>query len=192
MKMPIALSLAALLAASASPAYAWNGYYGGQRYDYNRYDNRYDHRDYYAPVNRVGYGQPSYYQPAIASNSVSCGNSFNPITGVLGGAVGGIAGNGIGKGNGRTAAIITGAVLGTAFGGAAGGARCTEQVVYQSPPIVQTAYVQRASAQDYYGNDRNDGRYCREYQNRSTVGGRVQETYGTACMQPDGSWEIVD
>lgn len=34
--------------------------------------------------------------------------------------------------------------------------------------------------------------YCREYSNRVVVGGRVQESYGTACMQPDGSWQIVN
>lgn len=35
------------------------------------------------------------------------------------------------------------------------------------------------------------GRYCREYQATATVGGRPQQTYGTACLQPDGSWQIV-
>lgn len=35
------------------------------------------------------------------------------------------------------------------------------------------------------------GRYCREYNQNVTVGGRTQGSYGTACMQPDGSWEIV-
>lgn len=35
------------------------------------------------------------------------------------------------------------------------------------------------------------GRYCREYQQNVTVGGRVQESYGTACRQPDGQWEII-
>jgi len=38
----------------------------------------------------------------------------------------------------------------------------------------------------------NDGRYCREYQSRITVGSRTQEGYGNACRQPDGSWEILD
>ena len=35
------------------------------------------------------------------------------------------------------------------------------------------------------------GRYCREYQKTATIGGRPQETYGTACRQPDGSWQFV-
>lgn len=36
------------------------------------------------------------------------------------------------------------------------------------------------------------GRYCREYQQTIVVGGRNESAYGTACQQPDGSWEIVD
>jgi surface antigen len=37
-----------------------------------------------------------------------------------------------------------------------------------------------------------DGRYCREYTADARIGGRVQQTYGTACRQPDGSWQIVN
>ena len=34
--------------------------------------------------------------------------------------------------------------------------------------------------------------YCREYQAIAMVGGARQETYGTACLRPDGSWEIMN
>ena len=33
--------------------------------------------------------------------------------------------------------------------------------------------------------------YCREYTNHVKVGGKLKESYGTACMQPDGSWQVV-
>ena len=36
------------------------------------------------------------------------------------------------------------------------------------------------------------GRQCREFQQTVTVGGRTEQAYGTACLQPDGSWEIVN
>jgi surface antigen len=36
----------------------------------------------------------------------------------------------------------------------------------------------------------NQGRYCREYTQDVRVGGQVQQAYGTACRNPDGSWEI--
>ena len=37
-----------------------------------------------------------------------------------------------------------------------------------------------------------DGRQCREFQQDVTIGGEKTEAYGTACMQPDGSWEVVN
>jgi hypothetical protein len=37
----------------------------------------------------------------------------------------------------------------------------------------------------------DDGSYCREYSRRTHIGNTVSESYGTACMQPDGSWRVV-
>jgi len=37
----------------------------------------------------------------------------------------------------------------------------------------------------------DQGRYCREYQGTVMVGNAMQPSYGTACMQSDGSWQIV-
>lgn len=37
-----------------------------------------------------------------------------------------------------------------------------------------------------------NGRYCREFTSEVTVGGRVQQAFGTACRQPDGQWQIVN
>ncbi len=36
------------------------------------------------------------------------------------------------------------------------------------------------------------GEYCREYQKTIRVGGQIESGYGTACLQPDGSWMIVE
>ncbi len=36
------------------------------------------------------------------------------------------------------------------------------------------------------------GQQCREYQHSITVGGETEEAYGTACLQPDGSWKIIN
>ena len=38
----------------------------------------------------------------------------------------------------------------------------------------------------------NTGMYCREYRHDVTIGGKTESAYGTACRQPDGSWEIVE
>jgi hypothetical protein len=34
--------------------------------------------------------------------------------------------------------------------------------------------------------------YCREFQSTIVVEGRQQQAFGTACLQPDGSWQIVN
>jgi hypothetical protein len=34
--------------------------------------------------------------------------------------------------------------------------------------------------------------YCREFQSVIVVEGRQQQAFGTACLQPDGSWQIVN
>lgn len=38
----------------------------------------------------------------------------------------------------------------------------------------------------------NTGDFCREYQSTVMVGGMRQSSYGTACLQPDNSWRIVN
>ena len=35
------------------------------------------------------------------------------------------------------------------------------------------------------------GRACREYQTTIVVGGATRPASGTACQQPDGSWQVV-
>ncbi len=35
------------------------------------------------------------------------------------------------------------------------------------------------------------GDYCREYQQTVVIGGQSQASYGTACRQPDGSWQVT-
>lgn len=45
-------------------------------------------------------------------------------------------------------------------------------------------------AQPTSRNDPN-GTYCREYQQDVVIGGVRRESYGTACLQPDGDWKIL-
>jgi hypothetical protein len=35
------------------------------------------------------------------------------------------------------------------------------------------------------------GRYCREFVQQVTIGGRHEQAYGTACRRQDGSWEVI-
>lgn len=58
------------------------------------------------------------------------------------------------------------------------------KVRVQSPPVVirQPSVVVRQAP---------TAAYCREYTATAVIGGRPVPTYGTACLQPDGSWRIV-
>ena len=38
----------------------------------------------------------------------------------------------------------------------------------------------------------NSKEHCREYTKNVSINGRLEQAYGTACRQPDGSWEIVN
>jgi hypothetical protein len=60
-----------------------------------------------------------------------------------------------------------------------------EQAVYAPAPMPEpVTYVAPAASMP------ESGRYCREYYDRAIINGKAQPTYGTACWQPDGSWEI--
>jgi hypothetical protein len=59
-------------------------------------------------------------------------------------------------------------------------------VFYSSAPVVYTQPYPAAQPEQYVDNDE----YCREYQSTIYIGGRPRPSYGTTCLQPDGSWEI--
>lgn len=182
------------------------GHYRGHHRGHHRGHNKvviYTPPRYYAPPRTVV--RQTYYAPApiyttqpVYSSRVSCTNNTNYVPAVVGGVGGGLIGTQIGKGSGRTAAIISGALIGGLLGHqySTQDRYCTREVfetgavgrpVSWNSPETQYAYTV-TPMRDY----RTEGRYCREYQAVATVGSRAQETYGTACRQPDGSWEIVN
>jgi hypothetical protein len=59
--------------------------------------------------------------------------------------------------------------------------RILRQVVMAGMLAVPLLIAEGAKASDY----------CREYTRTITIGGVRQSGYGTACYQPDGSWQIV-
>ena len=64
-------------------------------------------------------------------------------------------------------------------------------VIYQMPPVTYSAptVVDAVPASPAYTAP--SGQTCREYQTRVQIGSGQQPAYGTACLQPDGSWKIV-
>lgn len=62
-------------------------------------------------------------------------------------------------------------------------------VIYETPYIVQNYPVAPPQVASTYQAPPG---YCREYNGPVRVGGRIQQSYGTACLMPDGSWRIVN
>jgi surface antigen len=127
--------------------------------------------------------------------------------GTVGGAIGGgVVGSTIGKGKGKTAATIAGALLGGMLGSSIGQSldnadraayyQASQQALETAPPgqtlpwqNPQSGNSGTITPSNYYQNA--NGQYCREYTQTISVGGQREEGYGTACRQPDGSWQII-
>ena len=71
----------------------------------------------------------------------------------------------------------------------------TAQIRATTAPIGESILWQDGSASGTVTPTREgtstSGRYCREFQQTVTIGGKNEEAYGTACQNPDGSWEVV-
>lgn len=149
---------------------------------------------------------------AAATAGTGCQSVGNTISdapkttiGGLGGAVaGGILGERLG---GHTGGIIAGAMIGGLVGGAVGNLldqRDRELALKTAHRSLETAPTGATSTwvNPDTGNEGSftptrtwqepSGTYCREYQQTIEVGGETQQSYGTACRQPDGSWQIVN
>lgn len=120
---------------------------------------------------------------------------------LAGAALGGAVGHNFGSGSGKVLATFGGAVLGALAGGNIG-RRLDAYDEQQAQRALE--YGQTGDPMTWVNPDRghevtfvptetyqtSSGRYCREYQTQVEVGYEVKEAYGTACRQPDGSWEI--
>jgi len=121
---------------------------------------------------------------------------------VVGGIAGGIIGNQIGGGSGRTIAIITGTLLG-AYAGSIIGEQMDENDRYRtqkaleaSPTNRHTSWKNPDSGNEYtvtptrtYSTSNGP---CREYTTEATIDGKQEIVYGTACRQPDGTWQSAN
>jgi surface antigen len=122
-----------------------------------------------------------------------------------GAALGGWAGSTIGKGDTRLAATAAGALLGALVGSEIGRtmddvdkmkaeraytqateAPIGEEIAWSNPDSGNRGAV----APSREGTS-TSGKYCREFRQTVTIGGRTEQAYGVACQQPDGSWEVV-
>jgi surface antigen len=131
----------------------------------------------------------------------------NKTTGgtILGAVGGGLAGAQFGKGKGQLMTTAAGTLLGAFIGNQVGASLDRADVAYANKAEQQAATAPVGQQVRWNNPDNghsgsitpvrdgtdNSGRYCREYQTTVTVNGQQQQAYGTACRQPDGSWQVV-
>ena len=122
----------------------------------------------------------------------------------LGAIAGGAAGAQFGDGTGQQMAIALGALFGSQIGAEIG--RTMDEVDRQrmAEAVQYSMESQPDQAVTEWQNPNNDHHgtvtpvvtrdtpteQCREFQTEVIIGGQVQQGYGTACRQPDGSWQI--
>ena len=127
------------------------------------------------------------------------------VGGLGGAALGGLLGSQFGSGTGQLAFTAAGAVLGGLVGSEVGrsldevdrmraeeaqfqatGAPIGQTVVWSNPDTGNSGTI--TPVRD---GTASSGEYCREFQQTVTIGGRTQQTFGTACRQGDGTWRVV-
>jgi surface antigen len=172
---------------------------------------------YPVPYHTHGYGEThDYYdqgrQAATCGGGYSdggryvMGGSHEPGGTILGGIVGAAIGSQIGGGNGRLAAVGVGTLIGALVGRDIGRTMDDTDRAYATGSFGHAMEYAPTCSSITWNNPRSGsngtvtptqtyepepGRYCREFQQEVMIGGQVQDAYGTACRQPDGSWEIV-
>jgi surface antigen len=139
----------------------------------------------------------------------ACANDSGPKeTGgaVIGGIGGALLGSLFGKGSGQMAAIAVGTLAGAMIGQNVGKsldradraaidraenqattADMGETITWNNPDSGNHGTI--TPVRD--GSDKK-GRYCREFRQTIEIGGKLEEGYGTACRQADGSWQIMN
>jgi surface antigen len=149
-----------------------------------------------------GYTQGGVY----TGGAYTAGASHQPGATIIGGILGAAAGSQVGKGKGQLVAVGVGTVIGALIGRDIGRSMDQRDRAYatgsfghamETAPSCTTITWNNQQTGNYGSitpvqtYEPEPGRYCREFQQQVVVGGKVQDAYGTACRQPDGSWEIV-
>jgi surface antigen len=124
---------------------------------------------------------------------------------ISGAALGGLLGSQFGSGAGQLAATGAGVFIGGLIGSEIG--RSMDEVDrMKANQAINTAHSAPLGETISWNNPdsghsgtvtpvrdgtSSTGNYCREFQQTITIGGQTEQAYGTACRQPDGSWQIV-
>ena len=121
--------------------------------------------------------------------------------------LGALAGAHVGKGSGKLVAVAVGTLAGAALGSEVGKSldradrlamrRSTQSALEKNRSGTATAWRNpdsgnKGTVTPTWTYKTEAGRFCREYRQTITVGGKTEQGDGRACRQPDGSWRIVD
>ena len=128
---------------------------------------------------------------------------------ILGGVAGAVVGNQFGKGGGKTAATAIGAIIGATVGREVGHSldqTSRQRAAAATHQALESAALGQGITWENPGNQGGaaygeavitrqgadgEGRTCREYQQTVTIGGQQVQSYGTACRDANGDWQIV-
>ena len=125
---------------------------------------------------------------------------------MLGAAIGGLIGSQIGSGSGNKVAIGAGVLAGGLLGNKVGRSMDCRDIEYHNGTAQSSFETQRTGTTSEWVNpdsghsgsvtpvqtyQRSDGVYCRDFEQTITVDGETELAGGTACRQPDGTWQIV-
>ena len=121
---------------------------------------------------------------------------------VVGGVLGGVLGSQVGEGSGQTAAIIIGTMAGSMIGRHIGQTMDdvdrmkTAEALNNNRTGQSTTWTNPDTGEEYTVTPtrtfEEPAGPCREFELDATVGGEAdQKVNGTACLQADGSWKIV-
>lgn len=123
-----------------------------------------------------------------------------------GAIVGGLAGAQFGSGKGQLVGAGIGTLLGALVGSEIGSSLDKADMAYAnraqqnaySAPVGETVSWNNPDSGNYgtitptREGQSTSGRYCREFSQTIYVDGRQQTGYGTACQNPDKTWQITN
>ena len=126
---------------------------------------------------------------------------------LIGAGTGALIGSQIGDGRGQLVATSIGTLVGAYVGNQAGqsldradalhASRAHHKSLEYTPAGTTTAWVNpdtghTGSVTPTRTYTSSSGDYCREFQHKVQIGGETEHMYGTACREPDGSWQVVN